>query len=480
MINIRLKISDVNNTAYKQIILRKFFNMVFFSADGKKLTIYTATVFGGMHENSGQTTGDGLISMYDEKAKCILRFQYEIENLRKTEKEKLLIEFKDLTKNFYKQTEHIEKVWGKCERLENQTDLNEKLKELYPKANSVEVGMPNDQVYYISEPEKGEAHRFITTCGEFKEENDSVSKYSYKIKSKMEPVNGIEYMNWVKSEISLPESIFYKRFMFEIVFSDSDRVTYFTPDFTWYFAPPEGYQVDKDTAELDIGMIKGNRNCVQSVADDTTVHFREWESTESIDECKKVRVDVKEYTSAFRQHKLSDQGKLAVKFTIENPNRGANKQFLIGLLLAFLLAFCADKTRMNDFYLCLKNGCSCGGKCDCQRYCNLFSLLFPVVVLLTYLSLIFRLKLCIPINRGKRYYAFYWFKIIGLIATLLLVLYAFGVWMVVDPERLRQIVKTCIDNWRIIAILTILSAMCNGVYLVYCIIFRKKKILDNL
>ncbi len=36
MIKVRLKISSVNDTTYKQVVLRKFFNMVFFSADGKK------------------------------------------------------------------------------------------------------------------------------------------------------------------------------------------------------------------------------------------------------------------------------------------------------------------------------------------------------------------------------------------------------------------------------------------------------------
>ncbi len=113
------------------------------------------------------------------------------------------------------------------------------------------------------------------TCGEF--ENKEDDKYGYRLKSEENPVDGIEYMNWVKSEIQLPESMFYKRFSFEIVFSDSEKVTYYTPDFTWYFAPPEGYKVDKETAELNVGNSKNSRNCVQSVADDTTVHFYEWE-----------------------------------------------------------------------------------------------------------------------------------------------------------------------------------------------------------
>lgn len=112
MIKIRLKISSVNDTTYKQVVLRKFFNMVFFSADGKKLTIYTATVFGGMHEVSGSQEKGKLMPKY-EKAGCILRFEYEIDNLRETGKEKLSIKFVNLTESFCKQTKYIEKVWGR-------------------------------------------------------------------------------------------------------------------------------------------------------------------------------------------------------------------------------------------------------------------------------------------------------------------------------------------------------------------------------
>mgnify|MGYP001047784573 CR=1 FL=1 len=477
MIKIRLKISSVNDTTYKQVVLRKFFNMVFFSADGKKLTIYTATVFGGMHEVSGSQEKGKLMPKY-EKAGCILRFEYEIDNLRETGKEKLSIKFVNLTESFCKQTKYIEKVWGRCEKLESQTALKDKLDSLYPDAGLVGVGsVPND-LYYISEPEKTEAHKFVVTCGEF--ENKEDDKYGYRLKSEENPVDGIEYMNWVKSEIQLPESMFYKRFSFEIVFSDSEKVTYYTPDFTWYFAPPEGYKVDKETAELNVGNSKNSRNCVQSVADDTTVHFYEWERDESIDDCKKVRVDLKDYTSALEPQKLASQGKLALKMTITNPNRGANRQFLIGLLLAFLLAFCADKTRMNDFYSCLQENCGCGDECSCQRLSNLFSVTFPVIVLFTYLSLIFKLKLCVPVNKGRRYYVFYGIKSIGVAATFLLVVYTFVVWMVVDPEVLQSFVPTCNANWWIIFILAVVSIVLNIVYFMYCTKIRKKKILDNL
>lgn len=477
MINIRLKISSVNDTTYKQVILRKFFNMVFFSADGKKLTSYTATVFGGIHEVSSSQEKGKLMPKY-KKEVCILKFEYEIDNLRETDKEKFSIKFGNLTESFCKQTECIEKVWGKCERLESQTALKDKLDDLYPNADLVDVGsVPND-LYYISEPEKTEAHKFVTTCGEF--ENKEDGKYGYRLKSKEHPVDGVEYMNWVKSEIQLPESMFYKRFSFEIVFSDSEKVTYFTPDFTWYFAPPEGYRVDRETAELVVSNSKNNRNCVQSVADDTTVHFHEWERDESIDDCKKVRVDLKEYTSALESQKLASQGKFALKMIITNPNRGANRQFFIGLLLAFLLAFCADKTRMNDFYDCLHKNCSCVGECRCQQYSNLFSIVFPVVMLLTYLSLIFKLKLCVPTNKGKKYYGFYLIKFIGVVATFLLVVYTFVIWMVVDPKVLKEFIPDCVINWRIIIVLVIVSVVLNVGYCVYCTKFRKKKILDNL
>lgn len=472
MINIRLKISNVNNRVYKQVILRKFFNMVFFSADGKKLTIYTATVFGGM-SNQNQKD-EKLIPTYEKKMECTLKFQYEIKDAEAS------IQFSDLTESFCKQTNYIESVWGKCEKIENQKTANDKLMALYS-IGLDNINMSNDPIYYISELGKTAAHEFIAICGEFKEGDTQDS--SYRLRSRTESLDGIEYINWVKSEICLSQNVINKRFIFEIIFENSDSVVYYTPDFTLYFAPPQGYQVDKETAKVDVGSIKGNRNYVQSLADETTVCFREWKDKELINERKKVRVDLKEYTSSVKEHKLSEQGNITVELEIINPNHDTNKQFFVGILIAFLLAFCADKTRMNDFYSCLQRGCDClkseAGLCYCERFSNMFSIVFPVVMLFVYVAWNFKIKSCVPEEKQGLYKFYCCIKFIGIGAAGFLMIYTFILWMVIEPKFMRRYIN-CACNWYIIGALTGISLVCNVMYVIYCTKFRKKKFFDNL
>lgn len=473
MAHITLKISNPNNVQYEKMILRKFFNMIFFSEDGKKLSIYTATVFGAMQK--GQDVQDGkLIPRYIKNTKCTLKFQYEFDD------EQVTISFQDLTESFWAQKEFIEGVWGTCKELSGQAEVNDQLAKLYSDITG-QISMSDDKtIFYVLEKGKPASHEFIATYGNF---TAKPGENSYTLQSDSDVHDGLEYANWIKSEILLPQSIFNKCSEFEIVLEHTENGVYYTPDFTWYFAPPEGYRVDKETAEVDIGNEKGIRNNVQTMAEGTTIYFKEWKNTELIAERKKARVDLKEYTSAPESHKLSDKKKIKVKLTITNPNHGANKQFFIGLIIAFLLAFCADKTRMNDFYACLQQTCSCletKGVCYCQNFSNFFSLFFPLVVLAAYVSLMFRLNICVPLTRGRKYYFYYICKILGIALAAILIIYTFGLWMVLGAATMSKIIKTCTVNWIIISILAITSFLLNIIYILYCTKKRKKKFFDNL
>lgn len=473
MPRITLRISNPNNVQYEKIILRKFFNMVFFSEDGKKLTVYTATVFGGM-QNTQDVQDGKLIPKYCDKVKCTLQFQYEMDDKQAS------VTFQDLTESFWKQIDYVEKVWGKCKKLTKQAEVDEQLKKLYSDITTQISMSDNKTVFYVAEQGKPVSHEFIATYGKFAIDHD---KYSYTLQSDSEVHDGLEYTNWIKSEIILPQSIFNKCFEFEIILEHNTKGVYYTPDFTWYFAPPEGYRVDKETAEVDIGDERGIRNYVQTLAEGTTIYFQEWENIELIAERKKARVDLKEYTAGLESHRLSDKGNIKTKLTITNPNQGANKQFFIGLIIAFLLSFCADKTRMNDFYSCLKQTCNCletGGVCYCENFCNIFSLFFPISVLTAYVSLMFRLKICVPVTRGRKYYWFYVCKISGIALAIFFVIYVFGLWMVLGSGIMRKMIKTCTANWVIIIILAVTSVLLNMIYIIYCTKVRKKKFFDNL
>ena len=468
---IRLKISNLNDSVYKGIILRKFFNMVFISEDGKTLTIYTATVFGGMKEPI--KSGESIIKpSYDSRNDCSLKFEYEDENGN------IDVSFEDLTQSLWKQPDCIEKVWGKYEKKTTQKEVENLLKEIYPEITGInKLNMSADwPMYYINEPGKT-YHEFIATHGIW-EDNSNNGIHAYTLRSNHgEHNDGIEYMNWVKTKITLPDSLLKKNTVFEIVFEGNKNTSYYTPDFTWYFAPAGGYRVDKDSAVVQIGDER-IRNIVQSVTDETTVRFSEWDIDDLIDERKKSRVAFKQYT-AENPLCLAEKGKVSINISINNPNQVGNKQFFMGLLVAFLLAFCADKTRMNDFYACLRENCGCPeGKCFCQQFCNFFSLMFPIVLLTSYVSIIFKLKQCVPIKKGKRYYFFYIAKIVGIALSVLLIVYTFGLWMIF-PELMSGFV-TCRNNIFFIICLIVFSLVLNFAYIVYCTFIRKKKIFDYL
>lgn len=467
---IRLKISNLNDSVYKGIILRKFFNMIFLSEDGKTLTIYTATVFGGMKTPVAQSETI-MKPSYDSQNDCSLKFEYESENCNVVS-----VCFEDLTQSLWNQPDCIEKVWGKYEKKTTQKEVEDLLKELYSGITGInKLNMSaNWPMYHIFEPGKI-FHDFIATHGIY-EDNSNNGIYAYTLRSNHgEHNDGIEYMNWIKTKIVLSEGILKKNVAFEILFEGTESTSYYTPDFTWYFAPAGGYRVDKDSAVVNIGNDQ-IRNLVQSVTDETTVRFKEWDNDEFIDERKKSRVVFKQVEKSIN---LAEREKISIHISINNPNQVGNKQFFMGLLVAFLLAFCADKTRMNDFYSCLKETCGCTeAECFCQQFCNFFSLMFPVALLTSYVSMIFKLKQCVPIRKGKIYYFFYVAKCGGIILSALLIAYAFGLWMIF-PKWISGFV-TCKNNIIIIIGLLVSSLIFNFVYIIYCTLIRKKKVFDYL
>lgn len=472
MPHIRLTISNPNNTTYKTIILRKFFNMVFISEDGKKLSIYTATVFSGMGDYQ-KSADQNVEPCYLKGTACELRFSYESDK-----KSIHSVIFEDLTPSLWEQGDCIKQVWGEdgdCEKLTNQNDVENTLKRLYPSLDIQAITMPNWNIYHIFEGDKP-SHNFVATRGEYTDSSNK-GKYGYSLKADPHSAcNGMEYMNWIKTEITLSESILGKCTQFELVLEHGEEEVFYTPDFTWYFAPPNGYCLDDKMEKVEIGDQR-ILNALQPVSDITTVNFNEWQRKELIGERKKFRANIKEKVTADKRM-LSNAGKLKISFLISNPQKSGNKQFFSGLLVAFLLAFCGDKTRMNDFYECIKQGCNCTG-CQCNLWCNLLSLIFPIVVIIAYMSFAFKLKQCVPVKKGRRYYCFHFFKTIGLGGTLALVLYSFGAWMVV-PLWMRSFVGTCANNWRWIALLIAVSVVFNLIYVIYCIAFRKRNLFDNL
>lgn len=481
---VTLTISNLNNKDYRTIILRKFFNMVFVEEDGKTLNIYTATVFGGAEEHKRSKDGIPIPRAVEGHA-CALNFAYNIQGGQsaRSRNDTIRIKFSDVTDAFLDKKKHngnftnwdqIMEVWGDIEQL-GQDSAGLALKEFYPELYS-EAPSPDvsEKVHLkCEEKKKKHSHRFVGFPGTFKIDND---EKSYTLINQHECA-GVEAINWVKTTIELncdilkPKIMADRKINFDVKF-ESD-CTYYTPDFTWYFAPPPSYIVD-DSALVDVGDKENVENIVTPVADKDTVRFDKW-IDERILERKKSRVLIKNYVEA-DPYVLSGQC-VRVNLSFSNPGRHSNAQFFIGLIVAFFLSFCADKTRLNDFLdICSKTICNCDKPCQCNLFVNSLGIWFPALVIIVFFSLTYTRKQCFL---GIRWYE--WiiclFKWAGLAVALVLMAYIYYGWLV-HPEILSQVVTKCGENRRLISSLLTISIMCNLVYISYCRMVKKKHVVD--
>lgn len=484
MDEIRLKISNPNNMTYKKILLSKFFYMVFISPDGKKLDVYIATVFGGITQDITELDRIYESVQHDTQEACSLEFTFSAR-----ENEGKLIEgisFTNLTDSFCQQRQWIAKVWGECEVCTDQKSTAELLKETYPKlypegTSQANINMnTSPEIYYIKKGDKL-SHICIADKGKYKDVSErSQNKYGYKLynQNKGRKIDGLEIMNWIKADISLSSNILKEPVLFSI---ELDQGKVITPDFTWYFAPPAGYIVSENSS-VRIGEgsePKVEKNAIQGVMDETTVLFNEWNKPPlSIKERKKSRVLFKA-APVKNIDNLSEDGVLAVALYTTSPQEPTNRQFWVGLIIAFLLAFCSDKTRINDYYSCLKENCTCGeSACICKYVCNAFSIFSPILLLCTFFTYILNPQKCFPPYVSKWRWFFKGCRVLGLVLTVLLMVYVFGLWFIV-PGWLKSFIS-CRVNIRILGIVFFLGIIVNVIYLAYCLGKLKRKIFNYL
>lgn len=344
---VTLKISNPNNSTYPTIILRKFFNMVFAEPDGKTFNVYTATVFGGASEVKKPVVDDLKdmpIPKLDQENDCELEFRYQIDYDDSTVANSSDISVCDITEQFLsdddtneyhvKNRDEIRKVWGNIAVLENQIKVKELLLELYPslykKREDIHLpGMKNlGTVLHIKDDQdERQSHQCVVCKGNYY--TNGISN-GYRLAINGNAVAGIEAINWIKTTVRLKRNILKSKNLaernirFVVQFAGTD--IYYTPDFTWYFAPPCNYVVD-ESATLTFSGKKPMPNKVAPVADGTTVRFKEW-LDEGIGERKKSRVSYfSEYTAAKPYGFSKNSVEVLLSFT--NPGKHGNFQFLL-------------------------------------------------------------------------------------------------------------------------------------------------------
>ncbi len=489
--NISLQISNGNNVTYKEILLRKLFGMVFIDSTGKKLNIFIATVFGGI---AADKRDDGFPLPNYKKAgntTCFLDFKFESDLL---DLPKCTVS--DISGKFWEQRQAIAQVWcdsadEKSEAFEYKNDQNKVTQmiqqmypTLYPKGATVDISVNPQwsEFYGVIRQSSKSTHQFMAVKG--KVEFDNAKKGEYKI-SMPTLEDGLEATNWVQVDLALKESILNRRVTFSIEFDpdkqNEGQTVFYTPDFTWYFAPPMGLMVNENTAILKLGE-KEILNNIQSVRDDTTVLFEEWVAL-NIVERKKARIQLKQLDDWHPPYTLlSEKKSLAIIIETSNPQASSNRQFLMGLMVAFILSFCSDKTRINDFYECLHQTCDCipamangavAAECFCKSFCNGISFFAPVLVLMTLYTFACRPRDCIFPNweegHPKLYKALKWGRYLTILVFLLLIIYIFCIWPIAAEFVGRYI--TCTLNR---AIIIFLAAACFILNLAFILIMKLK------
>lgn len=338
----------------------------------------------------------------------------------------------------------------------------------------------------ITKENQGASHQFIACPGEFVV-GETENMYTLTASD----VVGLEAVNWVKTTIELDCDILKstnlsdRKINFVVEFGENG--VFYTPDFTWYFAPPPNYVVD-DMALVDIGEKKNVRNIVTPVADRTTVRFAEW-LKEGILERKKSRVLMSEYISA-DPYVFSCQNNRSVKVNLSfsNPGKHGNLQFLIGLIVSHFLGFCSDTDRLSAYLgacdvagLCTDDciiSAMFNNECVCENICNGLSILFPVALIFAFFTLCFRARECIPReDRNKADWAAIILRLVGWVATFFFVAYIYVGWLIA-PGFMSRHIKTCIANQIIVASSLIISLACTGFYTMYCWLVKKRNLID--
>lgn len=348
--NIIFTIKNVaSESVDNDIIMRKFFQMVFVDNDRKGFNIYTATVLGAK----------------DKTSKLHIDFKFDI----KEDGNNKIIEItqEDITdgkNNFLDQINFIKRVWGnECEILShNQSRLIDIFKSKSDNKDSIisesELFL-KDKLLYIDDSEKhGNDFKSIAICGDFESENFKRCKskdeqlfesstYSVFAPSKikdLEIIENIEIVNWVKTRIRFK----YKINEPNIIYTIMNKLKCNAPDFTWYFSPRVNSFIKNDSSVVEIKGSKNNNSSfkVEPVPNKTTVNFKRWVNDEKITFRQKYRIPNKHIFNDNCSFNEIDE--LNIYIDLSDEHSRANRQFILSLFISFALAFGIDSERLKE------------------------------------------------------------------------------------------------------------------------------------
>lgn len=392
-----LKLTMTTNEECKNVIFRKFFQIIFFNENKKNIDIYTAVILGA-NNCEGNIIYDEFINEIDSSFN--LKFDFIVDKFKGKNTK---VTSKDLTNEMYKQRDKLKLIWGNVSLNKQEyfalANCDKKIKEILQKYknkrycehckskdktcdNCLEKDCPkktlkypckncesfslnssardkikdmiNDNNPYEILNIEGEKDDTISIPGSFSEEKNS---FYLHINENKKCLFGIESYNWIHTKIEFDVIQDFSKTEYKLVLPKTKRV--FTNDYTLYIGPPKGWEVD---GPLSIFSISNNNssNAFQRVGAFERFYFREW-----ISEC---RVMDKRMSRVLLRDKLfsaenkiipkvedgnsKDLNKKPVEINLEitmNDVEGAERRnFVKAITISLCLAFGMDYTRMQN------------------------------------------------------------------------------------------------------------------------------------
>lgn len=513
---ITFNISNVTSNYVKTVMLRKFFQMVFIGNDRKTLNIYTATVLSATNEETqkNKCVRTQYISELDILTEFCIKFGFIVTGNDDNDVVSIINNnITDQERGFLTQVDCIQKVWGnECQILyNNQKKLEEKYCS-YMGIKTEDNTLDKDKLAYMAKQKvlwieddnkKSEPEMYsIAIPGDFSSENYKIdfdtllndgnekAFYTISVPKEQQDVHickGIELLNWVKTTIQFKHYLNDQNLNFSI--KKSNDTKFVAPDFTWYFSPPIKSFISYESSSVEVGWEKNdnNRECplykkcqcsikpevkshlpsqrydniINPVANKTTVNFYYWAKNEMIGYRQKYRIMAK---NIFTRPEDFDNIKELNIFidTMDEHGRG-NRQYILGIIISFALAFGIDKTRLGD----------------AQKYFPLEKLFLAdtwwlfMIILVTF-NLLIR-----PVRFVRKRTVIYW-RLFNIIASFI---WIFMVFCVDRSQWIMNYIKTIdlnVNYFMIFQILFILLLISNIAYVALNIIKYHDPILASL
>lgn len=184
---------------------------------------------------------------------------------------------------------------------------------------------------------------------------------------------GIELLNWVKTTIQFKYPLTDHNLNFCMKKEPASMASFIAPDFTWYFSPPVKSFINYESSCAEVSWkrkddqlsctlhescqcplkpdagapytSKRYDNVVNPVANKTTVNFSRWINDEMIGYRQKYRIASKNIIS--RPELFGSIRELNIFIDTSDEHSRGNRQYVLGLLISFALAFGIDQTRLS-------------------------------------------------------------------------------------------------------------------------------------